>query len=141
MDGMKASRGLTLIEILASMVIGGIALSAYMQAVKPTIANNKAGKKHIDITGALSEVLDSAMTQPVATLDVMNNLVFKSRQGVDVRLYVTSISQGEADAVLSGMDISRLRKLKVRAEIDTTRSLSTTVSNYQENSNGKCYTQ
>lgn len=127
-------------EILISMVVAGIGLAAFVQTVKPTITANKSNKGYEDLTGALAEILDSSMTQPVTTLDGMNGMVFKSRQGVSVKLQVSSYSQSEADALLSGLDISRMRKLKVMASTDSTKSLSGTVSNYQETVNGKCFT-
>jgi len=133
-------KGLTLLEILVSMVVAGIGVAAFVQTTRPAITANKSNKGYEDLTGALAEILDSSMTQPVTTLDGMNGMIFKSRQGVNVKLAVASYSQAEADAILAGLDISRMRKLKVMAQSDTTKSLSGTVSNYQETVSGKCYT-
>ncbi len=137
----KRQRGLTLIEILISLVVAGIGVAAFLQTVKPTIAMNKSNRNYVDLSGALSEILDSAMTQPVTVLDSMNGKVFNSRQGVNVKLVVTNYTASEADAIMTGLDISRMRKLQVFALTDTLRRLGTTVSNYQEVSTGKCYTR
>jgi prepilin-type N-terminal cleavage/methylation domain-containing protein len=134
------SRGLTLLEVMAALLIVGAAMGAFLQTVKPTITANKANRKYVDLTGALSEVLDSAMTQPVATLDGMNGNTYTSRQGVPVKLTVATMTQSSADAIMPGMDVSRLRKLSVKAVADSSRTISVTVSNYQDVSNGKCYT-
>lgn len=133
--------GMTLLEVLVSMVVAGIGLAAFVQTVKPTIAANRSNRDYVDLTGALSEILDSAMTQSVTTLDGMTGQVYKSRQGVSVKLTVASYTQSGADGILPGLDVSRMRKLTVVAVADTTRSLSGTVSNYQESAAGKCYTR
>jgi Tfp pilus assembly protein PilV len=131
--------GISLLEVVVAMVVGGIALVAFSQSAKPTIASNKTNKTYIDITGGLAEVLDSAMTQPVATLDLMNGNIYKSRQGVSVKVLVSSYTQAQADGLMPGLDISRMRKITVKAVADTIRTLSGTVSNYQEATNGRCY--
>lgn len=135
----KAQRGMSLIEVMIAMMVTGIALTAFVQTVQPTISGNKSNKKYIEITAALSEVLDSAMTQPVSSLDLMNGSTYKSRQGVNVKLSVSSYTQAQADAMMAGLDVSRMRRIVVKAVVDTTRTLSGTVSNYQEVSAGKCY--
>jgi Tfp pilus assembly protein PilV len=137
--GGKRERGISLIEVLIAMTVTSIALVAFVQTVKPTISGNKANRKYIDITAALSEVLDSAMTQPVSTLDLMGGTVVKSRQKVDVKVLVAAYSQAQADAMMAGLDVSRMRKVTVKAVVDTTRTLSATVSNYQESATGRCY--
>jgi prepilin-type N-terminal cleavage/methylation domain-containing protein len=134
-------RGMTMLEVLVSMVVAGIGLAAFVQTVSPTIKANKSNRDYVDLSGALSEVLDSSMTQPVSTLDGMNGMTIKSRQGVNVKLIVSSYAQGQADGILAGLDVSRMRKLTVYAVTDTARTLSATVSNYQEVSAGKCYTR
>jgi prepilin-type N-terminal cleavage/methylation domain-containing protein len=133
--------GMTLLEILVAMVVAGLGVAAFLQTIKPTITLNKSNRGYLNLSGALSEVLDSCMTQPVSVLDGMNNMVFNSRQGVAVKLAVSTYTQGEADAILANLDVSRMRRLRVVAVIDTTRSLTATVSNYQENSTGKCFTR
>ncbi len=130
---------MSLIEVMIAMMVTGIALTAFVQTVQPTISGNKSNKKYIEITAALSEVLDSAMTQPVSSLDLMNGSTYKSRQGVNVKLSVSSYTQAQADAMMAGLDVSRMRRIVVKAVVDTTRTLSGTVSNYQEVSAGKCY--
>ncbi len=134
-------RGLTLVEVLVAVVVAGLGVAAFVRTVKPTITANKSNRAYVDLTGALSEILDSSMTQPVTTLDAMNGLTYQSRQGVNVRLTVTSYTQSDADGILTGLDVSRMRKLTVVAVADTLRGLSATVSNYQETSTGKCYTR
>jgi Tfp pilus assembly protein PilV len=130
---------MTLIEVMIAMMVTGMAIVAFTQSVKPTISGNKSNRKYIDITAALSEVLDSAMTQPVSALDGMNNRVFKSRQGVSVKVLVSPYTQVQADALMPGLDVSRMRKIVVKAVADSLRTLSGTVSNYQESASGKCY--
>lgn len=139
MPGRNA-RGLTLLEVMAALLIIGAAMGAFLRTVKPTISANKANRKYVDLTGALAEVLDSAMTQPVSALDGMNGGTYNSRQGVPVKLTVSAMSQSEADASMPGMDVSRLRKLSVKAVGDSSRVISVTVSNYQDVATGKCYT-
>lgn len=135
----RDQRGISLIEVIMAMFVGGIALLAFTQTVKPTISGNKSNRKYIDITAGLSEVLDSAMTQPVLSLDAMNGNVYRSRQGVDVKVAVSLYTQAQADALMPGLDVSRMRKITVKAVADTMRTLHGTVSNYQEPSNGKCF--
>ena len=137
----NGERGMTLIEVLIALIITGIAATAFVRTVKSTISANKSNRKYIDITGALTEVLDSVMTLPVTTLDGMNGSTFTSRQGVGVTLMVSNLSQSSADAIISGMDVSRLRNLKITAVSDTSRTLGSTVSNYQQNFSGRCFTQ
>lgn len=139
MNGRRQESGMSLVEVMIAMMVTGVALVAFVQSVKPTIASNKSNRKYIDITAGLSEVLDSAMTQPVSSLDNMNGNVYKSRQGVDVKLVVSAYTQVQADAVMPGLDVSRMRKIIVKAVADTTRTLSGSVSNYQEATAGKCY--
>ena len=100
---LRKQKGLTLIEILISLVVAGIGVSAFLQTVKPTIAMNKSNKNYVDLSGALAEILDSAMTQPVAVLDSMNGKVFNSRQGVSVKLRVSNYTSSEADAIMTGL--------------------------------------
>ena len=130
---------MSLIEVMIAMVITGIALVAFTQSVKPAIKSNKSNRKYIDITAGLSEVLDSAMTQPVSILDGMSGSTYTSRQGVDVKVSVSGYTQSQADALMPGLDISRIRKITVKAVADTVRTLSGMVSNYQEIANGKCF--
>jgi prepilin-type N-terminal cleavage/methylation domain-containing protein len=137
--GLSGQKGLSLIEVLIAMMVTSIALVAFVQSVKPTISGNKSNRKYIDITSALSEVLDSVMTQPVSTLDLMGGTVVKSRQKLDVKVLVAAYSQAQADAMMAGLDVSRMRKLTVKAVADTMRTLSATVSNYQESAAGKCF--
>lgn len=131
--------GLTLLEVFAALIIGGIALTVFMHTLKPTINSNNAARKHIDVSGALAEILDSTMTLPVSTLDGMNNSVHRSRQGVQVRLNVSAFSQAGADGILAGLDISRMRTLKVTAVSDTARKMTATVSNYNDIVGARCY--
>lgn len=130
---------MTLIEVMIAMMVTGVALVAFTQSVKPTIAGNKSNRKYIDITAGLAEILDSAMTQPVSVLDNMNGGVYKSRQGVDAKLAVSAYTQAQADAIMPGLDVSRMRKIVVKAVADTLRTLNGTVSNYRESASGKCY--
>jgi prepilin-type N-terminal cleavage/methylation domain-containing protein len=139
-DARTSTRGLTLLEVLAALLIIGAAMGAFMRTVRPTIAANKANRKYVDLTGALSEVLDSAMTQPISVLDGMNGGTYNSRQGVPVKLTVATMTQSGADALMPGIDVSRLRKLSVKAVADSSRVISVTVSNYQDVATGKCYT-
>jgi prepilin-type N-terminal cleavage/methylation domain-containing protein len=138
-SGEERQRGISLIEVIVAMFVGGVALTVFTQTVKPTIKGNKTNRTYIDITAGLSEVLDSAMTQPVTTLDGMNGNVYRSRQGVNVKVSVSLYTQAQADGMMPGLDISRMRKITVKAVADTLRTLSGTVSNYQELANGKCY--
>jgi prepilin-type N-terminal cleavage/methylation domain-containing protein len=138
-SGKEGQRGISLVEVIVAMFVAGIALAVFTQTVKPTIHGNKTNRKYIDITAGLSEVLDSAMTQPVAALDGMNGKVYRSRQGVDVKVSVSLYTQAQADGLMPGLDISRMRKITVKAVADTLRALSGTVSNYQELANGKCF--
>lgn len=132
-------RGISMLEVVVAMMVAGVALAAFMQSVKPAIKGNKTNKAYIDITGGLAEVLDSAMTQPVASLDLMNGNIYRSRQGVSVKVAVSSYTQAQADGLMAGLDISRMRKITVRSVTDTVRTLSGTVSNYQEAVGGRCY--
>ncbi|GEM_PF-5598112 len=136
---IRGERGLTLLEVMIAMMVTGVALMAFTQTVKPTISSNNSNRKYIDITAGLSEVLDSAMTQSVTTLDLMNGNTYTSRQGVGVKLSVSLYTQAQADAMMPGLDVSRMRKLTVKSVTDTLRTLSGTVSNYQEVTGGKCY--
>jgi prepilin-type N-terminal cleavage/methylation domain-containing protein len=138
---IKWQAGVTLVEILIAMIVASLGVAAFLQTIKPTISANKSNRQYVDMSGALSEILDSSMTQPVATLDGMNGAIFKSRQGVNVRLTVAPYTQSAGDAILLGLDVSRMRKLTVVAVLDSLRSLSATVSNYQEVTTGKCYTR
>ncbi|MEO6095194.1 MAG: hypothetical protein ABIW76_05805 [Fibrobacteria bacterium] len=138
MSGAREN-GISLLEVVVAMMVAGVALVAFTQSVKPTIKGNKTNKAYIDITGGLAEVLDSAMTQPVASLDLMNGNVYRSRQGVSVKVSVSSYTQSQADALMPGLDISRMRKITVKSVADTIRTLSGTVSNYQEALGGRCY--
>jgi len=135
----RSQRGLTLIEILAAFAVVGLAVSAFVRTSKPAIAVNKSNKATVDITGGLAEILDSVMVQPVTVLDGMSGQSFNSRQGTTIRLMVSSYSQADADAILMGIDVSWLRTLTVTAVSDTSRHLSTTVSNYQGSSIGRCF--
>lgn len=137
--GAGSGSGFTLIEVMAAFLIGAAALIAFMHTLKPTITSNNAARKHIDVSGALAEILDSTMTLPVSTLDGMNNTVHRSRQGVQVRLNVSSFSQSGADGILAGLDISRMRTLKVTAVSDTIRKMTATVSNYNDLVGARCY--
>ncbi len=134
-------RGLTLLEILAAMVVIGATITIFLRTAEPTIASNASNKKYIDVTGSLSEILDSAMTQPVVTLDLMNGQTYTSRQGIAVKLTVTSFTQGAADSILPGLDISKMRHIKASAVSDSTRYLTVTVSNYQQSTSSTCFTQ
>lgn len=134
-------KGLTLIEIMAAMMIGAAAISIFMKTTNPTIKSNHSNKKFIEVTGGLSEILDSAMTQSVTNLDLMNGKTYTARQGAKGKLTVTSLTQGDADAIISGLDISKIRKVKVTSITDTTRTLSVIVSNYQLSTTGTCFTQ
>jgi Tfp pilus assembly protein PilV len=138
MSGAR-ERGISMLEVVVAMMVAGVALAAFMQSVKPAIKGNKTNKAYIDITGGLAEVLDSAMTQPVASLDLMNGNVYRSRQGVSVKVLVSSYTQAQADGLMPGLDISRMRKITVKSVADTVRTLSGTVSNYQEAMGGRCY--
>lgn len=139
MKARSGQKGLTLVEVIIAMLVTAAALVAFTQTVKPTISSNKSNKKYIDITAGLAEVLDSAMTQPVSSLDLMNGSIYNSRQGVGVKLSVSAYTQTQADALMPGLDVSRMRRLVVKAVADTLRTLSGTVSNYQESAAGKCY--
>jgi prepilin-type N-terminal cleavage/methylation domain-containing protein len=135
------SKGMTLIEILVGLAIIGVAVTAYVRTSRPSLSINNSSRKSVDITSALAEILDSLMVQPVASLDGASGSTFHSRQGVDVILTTSSLNQSAADAIVTGLDISRMRTLMVKAVSDSTRKLSTTVSNYQEQANSRCYTQ
>jgi prepilin-type N-terminal cleavage/methylation domain-containing protein len=141
MPRFKMQRGLTLLEILAAMVVISGAVAIFLKTAKPTITSNASNKKYIDVTGSLTEILDSAMTQPAVTLDLMNGNTYTSRQGVGVKLTVTSFSQGTADAIISGLDITKMRHVQVTAVTDTTRYLTATVSNYEQSTTTTCYSQ
>jgi hypothetical protein len=52
---------------------------------------------------------------------------------------VSPYTQVQADALMPGLDVSRMRKIVVKAVADSLRTLSGTVSNYQESASGKCY--